>query len=105
MSCALLTARRLLVAGVAFAGARGISRVDVRIANKAWQPAVLNAPALSTMTWVQWQVMLPIAHGQGGQTVAVEARATDGHGHPQESMMRATYPDGAAGLHSVTVTL
>jgi hypothetical protein len=98
-----LAGRRLLVAGVAFGGARGVRRVDVRLGGGPWHPAVLHTPPLSGMTWVQWQVLLALP--AAGGTATVEARATDGRGHLQEATARPSFPDGPTGLHSVTITL
>jgi hypothetical protein len=78
--------------------------VEARVGDAPWRAAQLNAPALSSMTWVQWRVTLalPPVHGS---TVTVQAHATDGHGHVQEAVSRPTYPGGATGIHTVTVAL
>jgi len=95
---------RLLAAGVAFGGARGIASVRVRLNGGAWQPTRLHTPPLSPLSWVQWQTTLRLPPGYRGMAT-VTARATDGHGHPQEAASRQSYPDGAAGLHSVSVSI
>lgn len=91
----------LLCAGVAFTGTRGISAVQVRADSGPWQEADLNAPTLSGMTWVQWRAHLAL--GAGTHTLAV--RVVDAAGQPQSMHAKAIYPDGAQGLHSVSVTI
>jgi DMSO/TMAO reductase YedYZ molybdopterin-dependent catalytic subunit len=91
----------VLLAGFAFAGAMGVSAVQVQVNEGAWQDAVLNAPALSPFAWVQWRVILPLPHG----TYTFTARAIDGAGHLQESTVEPVYPNGATGLDSMQVQL
>jgi hypothetical protein len=63
------------VGGISHAGARGISRVEVRIDAGEWQPATLREP-LSDTSWVVWRADLPL---QGGDhTVAVRCYERDG---------------------------
>jgi DMSO/TMAO reductase YedYZ molybdopterin-dependent catalytic subunit len=66
------------VGGIAHAGARGISRVDVRVDDGEWREARLRDP-LSGTAWVVWRSDLPLQ--QGEHTVAV--RCYDGNGEPQ----------------------
>jgi hypothetical protein len=66
------------VGGIAHAGARGISRVDVRVDDGEWREARLRDP-LSETAWVVWRSDLPLQ--QGEHTVAV--RCYDGNGEPQ----------------------
>jgi DMSO/TMAO reductase YedYZ molybdopterin-dependent catalytic subunit len=47
----------VLAGGIAHAGARGVSRVDVRVDSGEWQPAKLRQP-LSDTTWVIWRAEL-----------------------------------------------
>jgi len=90
----------VVMAGVAFAGTRGIKSVEVQINGGDWQPAILNAPALSNQTWVQWRYHTP----QRGKITA-SVRATDGIGAPQIATEQKQFPDGASGYHTVTVTV
>ncbi len=87
-----------LVAGVAFAGSRGIRRVQVRTGSGPWVDAALQVPALSRLTWVQWRVILPV-HGH----LTLEARAFDGTGAPQTEHESDIYPAGATGYHRIIV--
>jgi len=91
----------LLAAGVAFAGLRGVQRVEVRMDGGPWQEAELHAPPLAQPMWVQWRARLPSASGE----VRVEARAIDGDGVGQDEMTRGQYPIGATGIHGLTVRL
>jgi DMSO/TMAO reductase YedYZ molybdopterin-dependent catalytic subunit len=89
------------IAGVAFAGRRGISRVEVSDdGGETWRPATLRAPK-GPYTWTLWEV--PWGPPPGQYRLAV--RATDGTGALQRSEKAPTLPDGASGYHTVTVTL
>ena len=85
-----------LVVGVAFAGARGISRVQVRADDGAWLDAQLHVPPLSPLTWLQWRVVADFSSAK-----QVSARAWDGSGRPQIETPASAFPDGASGLHVV----
>ena len=93
----------LLVAGVAFAGRRGIRAVQVQVEDGPWQTANLHTPPLSPLTWVQWR--LGVALPQGRRSVRITARAVDGTGALQESRASDIYPAGATGYHSITVSV
>jgi DMSO/TMAO reductase YedYZ molybdopterin-dependent catalytic subunit len=64
--------------GIAHAGARGISRVEVQVDDGEWREAQLRDP-LSDTTWVVWRADVPMP--QGDHTVGV--RCYDGNGAPQ----------------------
>ena len=84
----------VIVAGYAFAGDRGISKVEVSLDNgTTWHEAQLKKP-LSNRTWALWayEWMPP-----GTGTYHVIARATDGGGQLQTSTSRDTFPNGATG--------
>lgn len=95
------SARHLSIGGIAYAGARGISKVEVQIDNGPWQPAQLRTPPLSQLTWVQWRLDAPYA--PGSHTIRV--RAYDGTGAPQDTTVRPPHPDGATGIHEKKVTV
>jgi len=86
------------IAGVAWAQTRGISRVEVRVDDGTWNPAML-ADAIGPNSWRQW--LLPWDARAGSHTLAV--RATDGHGVTQTSAIAPPAPDGATGYHTITV--
>jgi DMSO/TMAO reductase YedYZ molybdopterin-dependent catalytic subunit len=92
--------RSIEIGGIAFAGARGISKVEVSVdGGSTWHVATLEPP-LSQDSWVlwswQWMPSLP-----GKYTLV--ARATDGTGAVQTGHMQITVPSGATGYHRVTV--
>ncbi|MHB8624867.1 MAG: molybdopterin-dependent oxidoreductase [Aggregatilineales bacterium] len=87
-----------IISGVAFAGLREISRVEVQINGGGWQAATLNIPPLSNKTWVQWRLN---TSAQGDLTVVV--RAIDGTGISQISDKHSQFPDGASGLHTIAI--
>lgn len=70
--------RRVAVGGIAYAGSRGVSRVNVRVDEGEWKDAQLREP-LSGTTWVLWRADLMAR--QGEHVFAV--RAFDGEGRPQ----------------------
>ncbi|MEW2412984.1 molybdopterin-dependent oxidoreductase [Streptomyces sp. NPDC046866] len=91
-------AGRVAVAGVAWAQHRGIARVEVRVDGGPWQEARL-AEADGVDTWRLWS--WPWEAAPGRHTLRV--RATDGSGAVQTDAVRPPVPDGATGLHTVTV--
>jgi hypothetical protein len=82
------------VGGIAYAGARGISRVDVKVDDGPWQEAQLRAP-LSDTTWVIWRYDWPFQEGK--HTFAV--RCAEADGTPQIETERGNRPSGATGIH------
>lgn len=90
------------VSGLAFAGIRGIQRVEVSADNGAsWNTATL-IPPLSDQTWVYWR-WLWTPTMPGAYTLVV--RATDGTGATQTAVTTSTVPNGATGQHHVPVTV
>jgi DMSO/TMAO reductase YedYZ molybdopterin-dependent catalytic subunit len=95
----VLAEGRLRLHGLAFAGDRGISRVEVSTdGGTTWTDASLSAP-LSPWSWVLWQSDW---HAREGKHELM-ARATDGEGVLQEAEIAPPEPDGASGYHRVTV--
>jgi DMSO/TMAO reductase YedYZ molybdopterin-dependent catalytic subunit len=95
---AALTAGPTPIAGVAWAPARAIDRVEVRVDDGPWQSARLSG-ALSEHTWVQWTHpwdATPGAH-------RLQVRATDGDGHTQTAELAPPAPSGATGYHTIRV--
>jgi len=89
----------VMIAGVAWDQHVGVSKVEVQVDDGAWQPARL-ATVPSTDTWRQW--VLPWRPERTG-TARLRVRATDGRGVPQDEHVHDAFPDGATGLHTVTV--
>lgn len=88
------------IGGIAWAGARGISKVEIRIDDGEWLEAQLRAP-LSERSWVIWRY--DWAFSEGNHTVTV--RCTESNGAPQIEQEEPVRPDGATGYHSVRATL
>ena len=91
-----------VLAGVAFAGARGIKTVELSFDDgKTWDTATLEQAA-GPITWVRW-----IYHwtppGPGPRNVW--ARATDGTGEVQTPVAREPFPDGSTGYHKLPVNV
>jgi hypothetical protein len=86
------------LAGVAFAGDRGISKVEVSVnGGNTWSEAVLKKPT-SPYSWVLWAYdWTPI--NKGAYTVVV--RAYDGAGNVQDSQVSSSFPDGASGYNMI----
>ncbi|WP_308441791.1 molybdopterin-dependent oxidoreductase [Microbispora siamensis] len=94
-----VTAGRTTVAGVAWAQHRGVDAVEVRVDGGAWRQARL-ADVPGPDTWRQWSLDLDLTPGR--HTISV--RATDATGYTQTADEVPPAPDGATGLHTVTVT-
>ncbi len=93
------------ISGVAFAGDRGISRVEVSVdRGTTWRDARLRE-ALSPFTWRLWdlEVDVPPSSAENGGRLSLLARATDGHGDLQPLTPRPPDPDGSQGWHAVSV--
>lgn len=90
----------VLLGGWAFAGSRGISRVEFSPdGGKTWFPAAVKGP-LGVNCWQFWSAeWKPPSPG----TYALEVRAVDGTGAVQPSGPKPTLPDGAEGYHTVRV--
>ena len=85
---------QIVVAGVAFAGTRGISRVEVSAdGGTSWSDAELET-ALSPLTWRRWRFLLP---AETATPTAVVVRGTDGEGRVQTQEVAPPHPDGASG--------
>lgn len=88
------------VAGIAFAGERGISKVEVSTDDGAtWNEADLRSE-LSPFVWRQWRYEW--APTQGDHVVLV--RATDGEGATQTMQVAGTFPSGATGYDGIEVS-
>ncbi len=96
-----IPAGRVAVAGVAWAGVRGIARVEVRTdENGVWREATLG-PELAATTWRQWWLPWDATAG----THEISVRATDGNGDTQTSAPAPPVPNGATGLHTRTIVV
>jgi DMSO/TMAO reductase YedYZ molybdopterin-dependent catalytic subunit len=87
----------VVIAGLAWAVHRGISRVEISIDEGEWIECELGAvPTYDT--WRQWQYRWS---GAGEGRHAVRARAFDGDGVVQPEEPKSPAPDGAQGYHRV----
>jgi DMSO/TMAO reductase YedYZ molybdopterin-dependent catalytic subunit len=90
----------IVVAGVAWAGDRGIRRVEVSADDgRTWTPAVLRRE-LAPAAWRQWR--LPWRPSGSGRVV-LRVRAVDGHGDLQLAQEQPPHPSGATGYDQVDV--
>jgi len=96
-----LSPRATSIAGVAFAGERGISEVQVSVdAGQTWQTANLRRP-LGALTWTLWELPWTPTTGR----YVITCRAVDLDGNVQQPDQAPTLPDGASGYHVVTVAV
>ena len=84
------------VGGIAFAGDRGISKVEVRVDNGPWEEAALRSP-LSDTTWMIWRFEWAFQTGDH----IFEVHCYDGSGELQVEDAMESRPNGATGIHSV----
>jgi DMSO/TMAO reductase YedYZ molybdopterin-dependent catalytic subunit len=88
------------VAGVAYAGDRGISQVEVSAdGGSTWRSASILEPPAGPDTMVRWEAMFPMA----AAPVTLVVRATDGSGVVQPDDFGLPAPDGGWGQDSITV--
>lgn len=88
------------VGGIAWSGARGISKVEVRVDDGEWQEAQLRSP-ISDTTWTIWRYDWPFEEGAH----TFEVRCYEGDGTLQIERERGTRPSGATGIHSDRETM
>jgi len=92
----------IALSGVAFAGTRGISKVEFSTdGGHSWSNATLQAP-LSPISWVLWSATWSPG-SEGSYTLVV--RATDGSGALQSSASAASFPSGSSGYHTLRVDI
>ena len=94
--------KQFTIQGFAFAGSRGIHRVDISTdGGESWTAANL-APPLSPYSWVMWSY--PWEPKRAGD-YRILARATDGTGEQQSTQEHPPFPDGASGMQEVIVSI
>ena len=91
---------KVQIAGIAFAGVRGISGVEVSTdGGGSWETARLKDP-LSNNSWVLWAIdWEPVAEGR----YEIVVRATDKTGKVQRAELRKPFPSGSTGYHRAAV--
>jgi DMSO/TMAO reductase YedYZ molybdopterin-dependent catalytic subunit len=94
-----IDAKPLYIGGVAFAGNRGVKKVEVSIdGGKTWDEAQIVAVP-SKFSWVLWAYAWNPQPG----SYTLKSRATDGTGQVQTPNRADTYPNGATGYHTRVV--
>jgi len=93
------------IQGIAFAGDRAITQVDIRFDGGAWIPTTLNQPE-TPLAWTPWFLdWTPETSG----TIQIEARATDNQGftqhQPSDGTPNEAFPNGIASIHQIMVTI
>src|SRR5664280_2481873 len=88
------------VGGIAVAGSRSISKVEVQVDDGAWVAAQLRPP-LSDLTWVLWRYDWPFSQGQH----AFSVRAYDGQGRLLVTESNPSFPAGATGIDSMNADI
>lgn len=95
-----LPAGKQTLTGVAAAGARGVSRVEVTLDDaQTWADAILEPALNPPFTWVRWA--LPVELKEGDYKMRI--RVTDGDGEVMDQTDRSPLPDGATGWPRRTV--
>jgi DMSO/TMAO reductase YedYZ molybdopterin-dependent catalytic subunit len=90
------------IAGIAFSGDRGISKVEVSTdGGKTWKTAVVKDP-LSQYTWVLWTSQFA-SESKGAYDIVV--RATDKTGQVQTSKLENPFPNGASGYNQIDLNI
>ena len=90
---------RIELAGHAYAGTRGIDRVEVSTdGGSTWDDAQLSEPLPGEDVWRQWRYVF---EATGPREVVV--RATDGEGSLQPRESSGSFPSGATGWVTKTV--
>lgn len=98
----ILRGLRHKIEGLAFAGARGISLVEISTdGGEHWLTATLDPP-LAPAAWRFWSYDWKASVAGRYQLIV---RATDGTGRLQTSIEQDPAPDGATGLHEMSVVL
>jgi len=100
MGGATVEAGDVAVGGIAWAQHTGVTKVEVRIDEGAWQQAKLGSEA-TTDSWRQWAYVWSATAGDH----QIQVRATDASGYTQTGEEVDVKPDGATGWHTLDVTV
>ena len=92
----------VVIRGRAFAGARGVAKIEFSPDNgDTWNPVTIDYPG-TDLTWTFWSFRwTPAAPGE----YTLTSRAVDGNGDSQIEESRSIVPQGATGYHRVVATV
>jgi DMSO/TMAO reductase YedYZ molybdopterin-dependent catalytic subunit len=89
------------IAGIAYAGSRGISKVEYSTdGGKTWTVATPVEPYVGPDTWLRWQGTFVF---EGTRPADLTVRCVDGTGTPQPEQITPVEPNGQAGLDYISV--
>ncbi len=98
---ATLSAGPQTIAGIAYAGDRGVARVEFSVdGGQTWSPATFLENPPGRDVWVRWKGTFTMPTSG---TLTLAARLVDGTGKPQKTTYTITQPDGGTGLFTATV--
>jgi len=88
---------KVVFGGMAFAGTRAISQIELSIDDGEWMPVPFEAGDAGS--WTRWQIdWLPPAPGD----YLVKVRATDSEGFTQpDALTLPVFPNGSSAIHAV----
>jgi DMSO/TMAO reductase YedYZ molybdopterin-dependent catalytic subunit len=90
------------VAGIAYAGDRGVSKVEISLDDSdTWMPARFLEPMPGKDAMVRWEAAFTMPPSG---SLMLTVRATDGSGTVQTDEFVLPQPDGASGRDQITVT-
>ncbi len=90
-----------VIAGVAYAGSRGISKVEYSTdGGKTWTTATPVEPYVGPDTWLRWRGTFVF---EGTKPADLTVRCVDGTGAPQPEQITPVEPNGQAGLDYISV--
>ena len=90
------------IAGIAYAGTRGIMLVEYSAnGGRTWTEAAPLEPPPGKDAMVRWEGSFTLAEGEA---VTLIVRATDGDGDVQAAQFTLPQPDGATGRHAIQVS-
>ncbi len=95
------------IGGIAFAGERGINKVEVSLdEGRSWKQAHLKKAFPQSYTWTFWALEWdPAKEFPKGGDINIIARAADGEGNLQTYQIEPPAPDGSSGYHVIKVRL
>jgi DMSO/TMAO reductase YedYZ molybdopterin-dependent catalytic subunit len=96
------TGGEVVIGGIAFAGSRGIAKVELSAdAGKTWSATQLETPP-GALAWRRWTYRWT-PPGPGAFKLAV--RSTDGAGNTETPVRRDPYPDGSTGYDTIDLNV